>query len=76
MKSSVAAKELASLKRQKLSKRELLSLLELRNHIDNLERIYLRRRERMGLRIIAGAEIDKRITLEELINCLLMDLCD
>lgn len=76
MKSSVATRELAKLRTRKISRKELLNLLELRNHIDSLERIYLRRREGIALRIIAGAKLEEGMTLEEILNCLVMDLCE
>jgi hypothetical protein len=70
---SSAARQVAHFRSRKVEKEEILNLLELRNHIEALARIYFRKRSDIGQRVIAGAEIDGRLTVEEIVEMVVVD---
>jgi hypothetical protein len=56
-----------------ISKQELLELIELKNHLLQIGRVYLRKREELGFRMVAGAQIDPALSIEELLELILVD---
>lgn len=56
-----------------LQKKDLLELIELRNHLLQIGRLYLRKREALNMLVISGATIDQALTVQELLEMILCD---
>lgn len=61
------------LQKRPVKRVEIRELLELRNHIDSLMRIYLRKKERLSTRLFEAPMMDDRVTVSELLWCLTIE---
>ena len=55
-----------------ITKRELVELIELKNHLLQIGRLYLRKREELGMLLISGAAIDASLNVQELLELMLL----